>query len=278
MSSKKNTVSIVHISIMLWVFLIINIVANFVIIHFSIMHNNYAQVWWKDNYETIRAINLEQIEVSLAQYKSGQAWIQQPSQQQQQAPTVADRVDSKELSQWQLTQLHSNVYILWNPDARVTFVEYSDLECPYCARLHNSGTIKQLLTDYPDDVKFIFKHFPLPSHAGAQYKAEMAECVGEQKWWEGYYAFVDGLFANISGSALWVAESIGADIDTLNNCLQSWTHTSKVNSHKAEWASLGVTGTPGNVIIDTITWEYVYLSWAHPVASFKQVIDVFLAK
>ena len=75
-------------------------------------------------------------------------------------------------------------------DAKITLVEFSDFQCPFCARAY--PTINQLMKDYDGKVQLVFKHFPLISiHPRAQKAAEAAECAKDQgKFWE----FHDALF------------------------------------------------------------------------------------
>ena len=77
-------------------------------------------------------------------------------------------------------------------DAKITFVEFSDFQCPFCNRVY--PTINQLMKDYDGKVQLVFKHFPLISiHPHAQKAAEAAECAKDQgKFWE----FHDALFEN----------------------------------------------------------------------------------
>ncbi len=68
-------------------------------------------------------------------------------------------------------------------EAPVTIVEFSDYQCPYCARVQ--PTLKQVLAAYPDDVKLVFKDFPLSFHKQAKNAAKAARAAGEQgKYWE----------------------------------------------------------------------------------------------
>lgn len=71
-------------------------------------------------------------------------------------------------------------------DGKLTIVEFSDFECPYCVR-HFQQTYGKLMSEYVEKglVKYVFKHFPLSFHPNAQKSAEASECAGEQgKFWE----------------------------------------------------------------------------------------------
>ncbi len=77
--------------------------------------------------------------------------------------------------------------VIWRgkDDAKVTVVEFSDFECPYCGRF--ATTVDQMLKDYGDKIKFTYRHFPLSFHASAQKAAEAFECAKDQsKGWEMY--------------------------------------------------------------------------------------------
>ena len=67
---------------------------------------------------------------------------------------------------------------LGNEDAKVTIVEFSDFECPYCLRF--APTIKQIVQEYGDKIKFTYRHFPLSFHPNAQKAAEAYECAKDQ--------------------------------------------------------------------------------------------------
>jgi len=70
-------------------------------------------------------------------------------------------------------------------DAKVTVVEFSDFECPYCSRFYS--TMNQALKEYGDNIRFTYRHFPLSFHANAQKAAEAFECAKDQgKGWEMY--------------------------------------------------------------------------------------------
>ncbi len=70
-----------------------------------------------------------------------------------------------------------------NPDAKYTIIEYSDFMCPYCAAI--SPVLQDLLATRPDDVRLVFRHFPLPSHPLSMLGTQAAEAAGLQgKFWE----------------------------------------------------------------------------------------------
>ncbi len=95
-------------------------------------------------------------------------------------------------------------------DAYVTIIEYSDFQCPACASV--APMLQQLAAAYPNDVRLVYRHFPLVSiHPNAQKAAEAAEAAGAQgKFWE----YHDTLFANqadfASADAAWVCTGPGS--------------------------------------------------------------------
>src|SRR5690606_22727981 len=96
-------------------------------------------------------------------------------------------------------------------DAPVTIVEFSDFQCPYCRQL--VGVMGQVLDAYGDQIRFVYRHFPLKNiHPGAQYGAEASMCAEEEgKFWEMH----DAMFANPNGlnpaNLKEVARSLGMD-------------------------------------------------------------------
>ena len=89
-------------------------------------------------------------------------------------------------------------HIRGNKNAQITIVEYSDFQCPYCLRFHE--TMKQIITNYSDDVRWVYRHFPLDSiHPVARKASEASECANDQgKFWE----YTDEVFVNQSGLSL----------------------------------------------------------------------------
>ncbi|MFH1522607.1 MAG: DsbA family protein [Patescibacteria group bacterium] len=139
-------------------------------------------------------------------------------------------------------------HIRGNKDAPITIVEYSDFQCSFCTKFHN--TMKQAMANYPNEVRWVYKHFPLDSiHPYARKAGEASECANDQgKFWE----YNDLLFANqgsINTSYLsTAAKELKLDIKKFEECLSSSKYANKVNDDFNEGKSLGVTGTPGSFL------------------------------
>lgn len=161
-------------------------------------------------------------------------------------------------------------HVRGNFNAPITLVEYSDFECPYCERIY--PTFKQILNQYPDQVRLVYKHYPLSFHPNAQKAAEAAECANEQgKFWEYHDQLFDNQTAGFSLDKfkIW-AESLGLNAVQFSKCLDSGKYASKVAAEEADGQSRGVTGTPGTFV------NGQFVSGAVPFQSFKTIIDQLL--
>jgi len=182
------------------------------------------------------------------------------------------------LTKEQLESIKKDVYVKGNADAKITWLEYSDLECPYCAKLHaTDGTPKTVTEKYGDELNIIFNHFPLYFHNNAQAAAEILECVGSQKWSDAFYSLIETSFTSANSTKDYLideAVKLWADKTKLNKCLDDKTFAKKTaDQMQAGTDIFGVTWTPGNVLINNETLEYEVLSGAYPAASFIEIID-----
>lgn len=158
-----------------------------------------------------------------------------------------------------------------NPAAGVTIIEFSDFQCPFCARVN--PTLAKIRETYGDKVKLIFKDFPLPNHPQAPKAAEAAHCAAEQgKYWEMH----DVMFANqraLDVPALkQSAAGLGLDTAKFNRCLDSGQYASKVAAGASQGDKLGVNSTP------TLYINGRPVIGAQPFEVFKAAIDEELAK
>lgn len=172
-------------------------------------------------------------------------------------------------------------YIDWKEWTRYTLLEYSDLECPFCKRHFQAGTIKALIDKYPDQINHAFRHFPLQIHANAQMSAEALECAAEIEGVEAYYDLVWAIFDLTTINKDWIVSAAGnlwINETEFTACLDSGRYTSKVQAQMNEGQSLfGIRGTPGNVIVDTETGRFVAIPWAFPLEKFVQELETLIA-
>jgi protein-disulfide isomerase len=162
-------------------------------------------------------------------------------------------------------------------DARVTIVEYSDFQCPFCSRAH--ATMEQLLTEYGDKVKLYYKNYPLPFHAWAEPAAIAAECARQQTP-DAFWTVHEGLFAgqkdltstNVKEKVAGMLGASKIDMSKFNDCFDNKKSLADVNAQKAEGLALGIKGTPGFVINGRL------VSGAQPIEEFKKIIDAELAE
>jgi len=136
-----------------------------------------------------------------------------------------------------------------NNDATVTVVEYSDLQCPYCTKFQ--ATAKTILDKYGNQVKWVYRHFPLSGHPDAQKLAEGAECAAEQGGTEAFWKYVDNVFASgtTTDGIPALAKQIGLNDAAIKTCLDSGKYASRVQSDLDAGALAGVNGTPSSFIL-----------------------------
>ncbi|MEX2147860.1 MAG: thioredoxin domain-containing protein [Candidatus Rokuibacteriota bacterium] len=202
--------------------------------------------------------------------------LQQRAAPQAPAPSVA--VEGLEVT-------IAGAYIKGSPQARLTIVEFSDYQCPFCAR-HAQQTMSQIEREFIDTgkVRYAVRNLPLESiHPDAFKAAEAAECAGAQgKFWEMHKL----LFAN--HRALGVAElprhaaTLGLDAAAFRKCLDSGEHAAKVRRDIEDARKAGLTGTPAFFVgvtrgPDPTVRVVRKISGAQPFSAFKATLEAMLA-
>jgi protein-disulfide isomerase len=157
------------------------------------------------------------------------------------------------------------------PDtAKVTIIEFTDFQCPFCARAN--VTIQQLLKEYPNDIKLIYRSNPLPNHLDAPLAAEAALAAGAQgKFWEMHDLLFTNQKALKKSDLITYAKTLKLDIGQFQKSLNSREFQKQVELDAAFGKMLRVSGTPtffinGNKVVG-----------AKPYAEFKNMIDTLLA-
>jgi protein-disulfide isomerase len=150
--------------------------------------------------------------------------------------------------------------------AKVTIVEWSDFQCPFCSR--GMATVKKIEEAYGKNVRVVFRHQPLPMHGNAKLAAEASMAAHEQgKFWE----YHDKLFANQTAlerpSLERYAGEVSLDMTRFKAALDSGRFRSKVESDAQAGLAVGASGTPAFFINGR------ELIGAQPFEKFKEIID-----
>lgn len=175
-------------------------------------------------------------------------------------------------------ELTSDDRIRGNVNAKITLVEYSDYECPFCKSFH--PTMLQVLKEYDDKIRWVYRDYPLNFHANAQKEAEAGWCINELGGNEAFWKYTDAIFertsSNGTGFALDklgpLALELGVDQATFQSCLDSGKYTKKVQDQMSKGTEEGVSGTPGTIIIDA-KGETQLVPGALPFDQLKPMIE-----
>lgn len=128
-------------------------------------------------------------------------------------------------------------------DAKVTIIQWSDFECPYCARA--SETLREIREAYPEDVRFEFRHLPLPTHARAIPAAIAALAAHEQgRFWEYHDLLFQQQRALSDADLEAYARMIGLDLPRFRRSLQDPQHEAMILADAEEGRRVGARGTP----------------------------------
>lgn len=157
-------------------------------------------------------------------------------------------------------------------DCAITIVEYSEYQCPFCARV--IPTTKQLLKEYEGKIRWIVRDFPLDFHDRAKPAAVAAKCAAFQgKFWEMYSILFDNQRSLSDKDLNSYAEKIKLDKDKYKKCVaEPQKALALIDTNMQTGVSVGVSGTPAFFINGR------RLSGALPFEEFKRVIDDELAK
>jgi protein-disulfide isomerase len=164
--------------------------------------------------------------------------------------------DKKEVAA-NMKPISEDDHILGNPDAEVIIVEYSDTECPFCKRFHE--TMHQITDEYGKDgkVAWVYRHFPLAQlHPKAHTEAQATECAFDQGGNTAFWSYTDKVYdITPSNNGLdlkelpKIAGEIGLDVTKFEKCLADGNNKKKVDDSLADAFASGGRGTPHNIMI-----------------------------
>jgi len=178
----------------------------------------------------------------------------------------------------------SQDHIRGNIDAPVKIVEFSDMECPFCKKFHQ--TMLQVMEEYEktNKVAWIYRHFPIEQlHSKAKKSAEASECAAELGGNNAFWAYMDKYFEitpsnnQIDLAELpKIAESIGLNKTQFENCLNSGKYSEKIEAQIQDAENSGARGTPYSIVIDKNNKKYP-INGAYPYEDVRQIIESALS-
>ena len=203
----------------------------------------------------------------------------------------AARQAEEQRQEQQAVQLAKNVrpvskerdHILGNPDAEVSIIEYSDFECPFCKRFHL--TAHELVQAFNGRVNWVYRHFPLGFHnPAAQREGEASECAAELGGNEAFWKYTDQIYVRTPSNGkglsteqlLSLANEIGLESKQFGECLESGRHAARVQEDFQEGGSIGITGTPGNILRNNKTGAVLSRAGARPFEALKADLESLL--
>lgn len=157
--------------------------------------------------------------------------------------------------------------------AAVTIVEFSDFQCPFCAK--GADILKEIKNKYGKKVKVAFKQYPLPFHKDARGAAVAALCANEQKT-DYFWKLHDWMFSNQdkldSDSLKDAAKTVGADVKKFSECLDANKYMVQVQNDIEQGKNIGVKSTP------TFFVNGQLISGAQPIEVFSEIIEEELSR
>ena len=170
-----------------------------------------------------------------------------------------------------------------NPKAKITVVEYSDLECPSCKDIQ--PTVTRLLHYYETQIRWIVRNYPLPQHINAAKEAEAAECAAQLGGNAMYWTYSDAVFTrstmNGTGFALEqltpLAKELGLHTQEFESCLDSGKNAKLVSQQTIDAQAAGAYELPAVFIIDSKGTTRL-VGGSQPFAVYKTILDMNLAE
>lgn len=293
---KSNSGILISLVFLLLVSITINVAQFFLfpkMIKNQLLEHEYSKVGWKEAYDTITELqvlynnypdNPQNLKAQKEIIKQLKAWWIDGS-------TDHDTATPKEwntLTKEQMDDILSTAIVEGNLDtAEVVMVEYSDMECPFCVRQQNDNQIsKKLVEEYGDKVAIVFKNHRWVNHRWTEVKALGLLCANRVGGKEAYSAFYRAMFDYTAKNSDYypvdklgeLASSIGLNVDAWQSCVDNKETLDQFNKETNEAISFGLRWTPGSVLFNLKTGEYVTVEGAYPYTRFQSSVNTLLGK
>jgi len=211
-----------------------------------------------------------------------QRFIKKQQDDQIKAQQEAERAQGEQASNVKKVSKETD-HIRGNLNAKISLIEYSDFECPFCKRFH--PTAQQVVDEYGGQVNWVYRHFPLGFHDPlATQQAQASECAAELGGNDTFWEYTDKIYATTNSNGRGMAQEdlttiaveLGLNQGAFQECLDSGKYSEHVRQDIQEGSLAGVTGTPGNILLNNETGEAVTVAGAQPFSSVKAAIDRML--
>lgn len=175
----------------------------------------------------------------------------------------------------------TNDYVRGDANAPITWIEYSDLECPFCKKIHPD--LVKLMDEYKGKVRWVYRHFPLDQiHSKARKEAVAAECVGSLGGNDAFWKFIDTVYTETPGNngldhslLPGFASQAGVNQVAFKTCLDADKFAQNVEDDYQSGIKAGVSGTPGNIVMNE-KGEIKLIPGALPYESLKATVEELL--
>lgn len=281
--TNKSHGILIRMSILTLLVLISQIFVVRIFINRAIENNEARKVGGIENYETLKKLYDSERFADAQQQQIQSALSQWGSAQPDQQADTQEEFPSGQLTADQITQIKEGAFIDGNEGAKITIIEYSDPECPFCIRHYNDGTIKNVMDKYDGNVNHVLKLVEGVNHDNTQSKSLALLCAGDLGGVDAYYGLYDKIMSESSPSTpvanskvAGFAQDLGINQANFQSCVDNKTLLSTYSANWQEAIAFKSTGTPGNLIINNETGEYRLVSGAYPVDTFVQIIDQWM--
>ena len=191
-------------------------------------------------------------------------------------PSPSDDTNTAPAPTGTVPTVSNDDHIKGNKNAPVTLIEYSDFQCPYCGAFE--PTIDSIMNKYKDQVRLVYRHFPLSFHPNALPAAIASECAAEQgKFWE----FHSAMFKNQDSLSDDFYKKLASDnklnMGKFNDCVSTQKYAKSIQDEAAAGGAAGINGTPGTFVIGK-DGTATPITGAVPEATLTAAIDKALGK
>jgi protein-disulfide isomerase len=195
----------------------------------------------------------------------------------QSAPAVAanNGAPSPTVDASDIRRPSASEHIIGSANAPIVLIEYSDFQCPFCSMIY--PTLKKIVDESNGQIAWVYRQFPLTSiHPLANPAANAAECIAAQLGNTGFWKYADAIFNNqtqlSTAYSAQIAQQLGANMTQYNQCVTNGTYQKNIDADTKEVQSIGGSGTPYVVVLNTKTNKAAVIPGALPYDQAMSVI------